>query len=64
MGIYEAIDLESAYKQGRADGVNELLDLIDRLLWEYDKDTYKDLSESFKKSAELVKGGINENSND
>jgi len=41
--------------QARADAIDELSDLIDRLLWDYDKETYKDLSESFKESARLLK---------
>lgn len=44
------------YEKGRADAIDELSDLIDRLLWRYDEETYKDLSESFKESARLLKG--------
>lgn len=39
----------------RADAIDELSDLIDRLLWNYDTETYVDLSEGFKESARLLK---------
>lgn len=42
-------------KQIRTEAIEELSDLIDRLLWDYDMETYKDLSESFKESARLLK---------
>lgn len=50
-------------KIARADAFDELLDLIDRLLWNYDKETYKDLSEYFKESARLLKEQKNEEKN-
>lgn len=46
---------EFIWRKGREEAIDELLDLIDRLLWNYDKETYKDLSESFKESARLLK---------
>lgn len=42
-------------KKIRTDAIDELSDLIDILLWNYDVETYKDLSESFKESARLLK---------
>lgn len=49
-------ELKRVYQQGGTDAFDELSDLIDRLLWNYDLETYKDLSESFKESARLLKG--------
>lgn len=46
---------EDAYKQGKTSGIDELSYLIDRLLWNYDQDTYKDLSGKFKESAILLR---------
>lgn len=51
---------EYSYQKGRADAIDELSDLIDRLLWNYDIETYKDLSEGFKESAKLLKGQKND----
>ena len=48
------------YYKGKTSGIDELSDLIDRLLWNYDRDTYKDLSEKFKESARLLKGEKND----
>lgn len=49
------ISLDDIVDFVRADAIEELSDLIDRLLWNYDVETYKDLSESFKESAKLLK---------
>lgn len=65
LGLADGLDgmehaVEFAEEKARADAIDELSDLIDRLLWNYDKETYKDLSECFKESARLLKEQKNE----
>lgn len=53
-------DCDACRERIRDKAIDELSDLIDRLLWEYDLETYKDLSEGFKESAKLLKEQANE----